>query len=44
MKVAGQIINKGGDGYDVIKASVQQSGSRYEVKTNIFVIILRGRG
>ena len=37
VKVEGQVANKGGDGYIVVKANVDQAGNRYERSKQIYI-------
>jgi hypothetical protein len=37
MKVVGQVVNKGGDGYVVIKATANQAGKKYEKTKQIYL-------
>jgi len=38
MKVIGSVINKGGDGYVVVKAYAQQSGNTFEKSKQIYLL------
>ena len=37
VKVEGQVANKGGDGYIVVKANVDQAGHRYERSKQVYL-------
>jgi hypothetical protein len=37
MKVFGQVTNKGGDGYVVLKATVNQAGKKYERTQQVYL-------
>jgi len=37
MKVVGQVTNKGGDGYVVVKATANQEGNKYEKTKQIYL-------
>ena len=38
MKVVGQVTNKGGDGYVVIKATATQAGNKFEKTKQIYLL------
>ncbi len=37
MKIAGRVINKGGDGYIIIRAYAEQAGNKYEKSKQIYL-------
>lgn len=37
MKISGRVINKGGDGYIIIRAYAEQAGNKYEKSKQIYL-------